>query len=279
MTSSHVSDSEHLPRPPGPGFLTLPERHSKPRRSGVTHLLDKGMSPQEVAEQLAAAGPYLDIWKFGWGTAYVDPNLDDKLALLRAGQVLACPGGTLLELAWHQGRIEEFFDWAEAVGFACIEVSCGTVTMPREEKSRLIAAAARRFTVLSEVGKKRELAPGVPGEWAADAYEDATAGSTWVVTEGRESGTVGLYDAKGAVRRDIAAAVIGAVGLEVALFEAPRKDQQAWLVRQFGANVNLGNIPAGDGIAVETLRLGLRSDTAVVGERELSGTESPAVRS
>lgn len=261
ITTSNVSDSERNLRPI---FLTLPERSSKPRRHGVTHLLDKGMSLVEAEQQLAAAGPYVDLWKFGWGTAYLDLQLAAKLDLLRERHVLACTGGTLLELSWHQGVVEQFFDWAQAVGFPCIEVSCGTVAMPRAEKSALIAAAARRFTVVSEIGKKHEVARVDADEWAVDAYEDATAGSTWVVMEGRESGTVGLYDADGTVRGDIASAVVGAIGLDMALFEAPRKDQQAWLIHRFGANVNLGNIAAGDVMPVETLRLGLRSDTADV---------------
>lgn len=270
MTIPNMSDSERNPRP---AFLTLPARSGKPRRQGVTHLLDKGLSEAETEQQLMAAGPYIDIWKFGWGTAYLDLQLERKLALLRENNVLACTGGTLLELAWHQGVVEAFFDWAEAAGFNCVEVSCGTVPMARSEKSRLIRAATGRFTVLSEIGKKNETARVTPDEWAADAHADALAGSTWVVTEGRESGTVGLYDADGGVRSDLAAAVVGAVGLDMALFEAPRKDQQAWLIQRFGADVNLGNVAAGDALAVETLRLGLRSDTSAMGER---GATTPA---
>jgi phosphosulfolactate synthase len=251
-------------RKTAPAFLTLPDRTAKPRRLGVTHLLDKGLSVGETRERLAAAAAYIDIWKFGWGTAYVDPDLESKIALLRENNVLTCTGGTLLELAWHQRRVDEFFGWAESVGFPCVEVSCGSVSMERAEKSRLIKEAARHFTVLSEIGKKNETSRVSADEWASDAYADATAGSTWVITEGRESGTVGLYDADGAVRGDIADAVVGSVGLDVALLEAPRKDQQTWLIKRFGSNVNIGNVAAVDALAVETLRLGLRSDTAQV---------------
>lgn len=264
MTNVNMSDSEYHS---SPGFLLLPDRNIKPRRGGVTHLLDKGLSPDEASQQLAVAAPYIDIWKFGWGTAYLDRGLDDKLSLLRENDVLACTGGTLLELAWHQGAVAEFFAWAEGVGFPCIEVSCGMVSMARSEKSRLISEAAKQFTVLSEIGRKNETSRVVPDEWAVDAYEDASAGSSWVVTEGRESGTVGLFDADGTVRGDMAAAVAEAVGLEMALFEAPRKDQQSWLIQEFGANVNIGNVAAGDALAVETLRLGLRSDTASLEDR------------
>lgn len=249
-----------------PDFLTLPGRTAKPRRHGVSHVLDNGMSAAEAEQRLAAASAWIDIWKFGWGTAYIDPSLEAKLELLAAQGVLACVGGTLLEISWRQGVVEEFWDWAEAAGFPCVEVSCGTVPMSRADKDKLIGSAASRFTVLTEVGLKDPTVPPSAARWAADARADLAAGARWVITEGRESGTVGLYDATGEVRADLADAVAEAAGLENVLFEAPRRAQQAWLIRRFGPNVNLGNIPPADALAVETLRLGLRSDTAFPGE-------------
>ncbi|TQS19091.1 phosphohydrolase [Microbispora hainanensis] len=244
-----------------PDFLALPPRVEKPRRHGVSHVLDNGMSVAEVEQRLAAAAASIDLWKFGWGTAYVDPSLGEKLDLLAAHQVLACTGGTLLEISWRQGVLDRFMDWAEAVGFPCVEVSCGSVEMSRADKDKIIEAAASRFLVLSEVGLKDPAPAPSAREWAADARADTEAGATWVLTEGRESGTVGLFDAEGRVRADIADAVVSAAGLRATLFEAPRKAQQAWLIRRYGANVNLGNIQPADALAVETLRLGLRSDT------------------
>lgn len=243
-----------------PDFLELPPRTQKPRRYGVSHVLDNGMSAAEAEQRLAAAAS-IDLWKFGWGTAYVDPSLGAKLDLLAAHQVLACTGGTLLEISWLQGALDRFLDWAEAVGFPCIEVSCGSVEMSRADKDKVIDTVASRFLVLSEVGRKDPAATPSAGTWAADARADREAGATWVLTEGRESGTVGLFDPAGRVRAEIADAVVSAVGLRATLFEAPRKAQQAWLIRRYGANVNLGNIQPADVLAVETLRLGLRSDT------------------
>ena len=253
----------HPESPPSrrPVFLTLPERTAKPRRTGVTHLLDNGISLAETEQRLAAASDSIDIWKLGWGTAYLDPSLDAKLALLSKHGVLACPGGTLLEIAWRQGVAGEFFDWAEAVGFPAIEVSCGSVSMTRDVKDTLIGAAATRFTVLAEVGRKDPTAPVSAKEWARDAAADVAAGAHWVVTEGRESGTVGLFTAQGDVRPGIVDAVVASVGLDTLLFEAPQRAQQAWLIRHLGPDVNLGNINLGDALSVEALRLGLRSDT------------------
>ncbi|MEP6815931.1 MAG: phosphosulfolactate synthase [Marmoricola sp.] len=244
-----------------PDFLRLPERTTKPRRLGVTHVLDNGMPLAEVEQRLTTNADSIDIWKFGWGTAYVDPALDAKLALLREHTVLACTGGTLLEVAWRDGAARQLMEWARRVGFPCMEVSCGTIAIPREAKSQLIRSTADHFTVLAEVGAKDPRSPVTPAGWAEDAAADRDAGAAWVVTEGRESGTVGLFDPSGEVRAEVAQAVVDAVGLETVLFEAPRRAQQGWLIRRYGANTNLGNISPAEVLAVETLRLGLRSDT------------------
>jgi len=248
-------------RPSLPGFLDLPERTEKPRDHGVCHVLDGGLSVAEVEQRLAAAGPYVDIWKFGWGTAYVDPAVVDKVELLREHGVKACTGGTLLEIAWRKGAAHRLMEWADEVGFECMEVSCGSVPISRDVKSLMIQTVAKTFTVLAEVGSKDASAEVDPKQWAADAAADRDAGAHWVVTEGRQSGTVGLFNADGSVRSWVADAVVAAVGVETVLFEAPQRAQQAWLINHFGANVNLGNIDPAEVLGVECLRLGLRSDT------------------
>jgi phosphosulfolactate synthase len=244
-----------------PGFLRLPVRTVKPRTWGLLHVLDDGMSLAEARQHLDAAAPVIDIWKFGWGTAYLDQDLGRKLDLLARNGVRACTGGTLLEIAWAQGAVTDFLDWAQAAGFPCVEVSCGTVAMTRREKSGLISAAAERFSVLAEIGSKDAAATVLPHQWAADARADLSAGADYVITEGRGTGTVGLYEPGGAVRTDVADAVVLAAGAGRVLFEAPQQAQQSWLIRRYGANVNIGNIRPAAALSVEALRLGLRSDT------------------
>jgi phosphosulfolactate synthase len=244
-----------------PGFLMVPPRARKPRRGGVTHVLDKGLPPADAARLLGVCGEYVDVWKFGWGTAYLDPGLAEKLAVLREHDVLGCTGGTLLEVAWHQGVVDRYLAWAEELGFPCVEVSCGVAPIGAAEKRRLIETAAARFVVLAEIGSKDPEAEVSPGDWAAAAAADRDAGATWVVTEGRESGTVGLFSPGGDVRGELVEAVVDAVGVETVVFEAPRKDQQAWLIRQLGPDVGLGNIAPAETLGVEALRLGLRADT------------------
>ncbi len=250
-----------------PTFLSLPRRTAKPRRSGITHVLDKGLPVRDVAPLLAVCGAYVDVWKLGWGTAYLDPGLVAKLAVLDAHGVLACAGGTLLEVAWQQGAVEPYLDWAAEVGFPCVEVSRGVADMPLAAKQALVERAAERFIVLAEVGAKDPGAEVGAQAWAAEAAADLDAGATWVVTEGRESGTVGLFHPDGSVRDDVVEAVVAAVGVGTTVFEAPLKEQQAWLIRRFGPDVNLANVPPGDALGVEALRLGLRADTFDAGVR------------
>jgi phosphosulfolactate synthase len=246
---------------PGPDFLDLPARTAKPRRTGITHVLDAGVPLREAADLLEMCGTYVDVWKLGWGVAYLDPNLAAKLELLAAHRVLASPGGTLLEIAWAQGRSAEFLDWACARGFPCVEVSAGTVPMDAPAKRRLIAEAAERFIVLAEVGAKDPAARLPPAEWAADVAGDLEAGATWVLAEGRASGTVGIYSESGSVREDVVEAMAAAAGIDCLVFEAPREDQQAWFIRRFGPDVNLANIRPAAALGLETLRLSLRADT------------------
>ncbi len=249
---------------PDPSFLDLPARRAKPRTTGLTHVLDPGMPPGAVTDLLASAAAHLDIWKVGWGTAYVDATLERKLALLAGHGIPVCLGGTLLEIAWAQGRARECLAWARDAGFALVEASRGTVEMSLTEKRELIALAAADFTVLAEVGTKAPGEQHAARTWPVEALSDLDAGASLIVTEGRQSGTVGTFDASGRVRPDVVEAVVAAVGVDRVVFEAPRSSQQAWFIRRFGPGVNLGNVALSDLLSVETLRLGLRSDTAAV---------------
>ncbi len=248
-----------------PSFLDLPARPPKPRIAGLTHVLDKGLPAADLTARLDTSGQFIDVWKFGWGTAYLDPGVEAKLAILAQHGIRSCVGGTLLEVAWSQDKVAEFLAWAEALGFACIEVSRGAVAMPLDEKRDLIALARHAgragFTVLSEVGAKDPAASALPSEWADEVSGDLAAGAALVLTEGRESGTVGMFRGDGSVRSDLVEALVQSVGLAQLVFEAPRKDQQAWFINRFGPEVNLANVAIDETLGLEALRLGLRADT------------------
>ena len=247
---------------PAPDFLALPPRRAKPRQVGLTHVIDKGLSEMALRSILDGLGPSIDIVKFGWGTAYVSLALPAKLEACRAAGVFACPGGTLLELAASQGKVSEFADWASAAGFDTVEISDGTIDFGRARRSALIRRLAVDFRVLAEVGSKDPSAPVDPFTWAAEMQEDLEAGAAYVIAEGRESGTVGIYDSKGQVREALVDRIVERVPVDRIIFEAPNKAHQAWFVDRFGADANIGNVNPDDVLGVETLRRGLRADTA-----------------
>lgn len=249
------------------GVVTAPEtRQPKPRLTGVTMVIDKGLGSRETEDLLRGAGDYVDLWKLGFGTAllYSQEGLRAKIECARRHDVLIYPGGTLLELAVHQGRGEAFIERVAELGFTAMEVSEGTVELDRITRRRLITkGVACGLVVLSEVGKKDTSRP-LDVDAAADAIrEDLDMGASWVIVEGRDSGRgVGVYDEHGRVRTDTVEGLIARVGnVERLMWEAPQVTQQNGWLQRFGPNVNLGNVQPPDIISLEATRQGLRGDT------------------
>ena len=243
-------------------FLSLPERTAKPRRRGLTHVIDRGLPIATLESLLDVAGAHIDFVKFGWGTAYVSRHIRAKVVACQEANVRTCIGGTLLELASAQGKLRDFVRWADSLGFDAVEVSEGTVELGPGIKEGLIGALSRDFCVLAEVGSKDAATQVRPAAWAVQMQRDLDAGAAFVIAEVRESGTVGLYGPDGTVREQLVGTLLSRVPAERIIFEAPAGDQQKWFVRRLGIDVNLGNVPPDEVIALETLRRGLRSDTA-----------------
>jgi phosphosulfolactate synthase len=229
------------------------------RNGGLTHVIDKGLGPRGWEDVLATSGSHIDIVKLGWGTAYVTDNLREKLDVLRGKPVVL--GGTFFEVVYARGRLEEYKRWLSDLGLTHVEISDGTIEIPRERKLGLIAEFSREFTVLSEVGSKDSSVEYCAEEWTQWLREELDAGAWKVITEAREGGTAGIFDAGGGMRTELIGEIADAVGIDDIVFEAPTKAAQAWFVKQFGPEVNLGNIPPDEVIPLETLRLGLRGDT------------------
>lgn len=242
-------------------FLDLPERGAKPRERGLTHVLDKGLSVAEVDGLMEVAGAAVDIVKLGWGTALVSGNLEAKLARYRAHDVPVVLGGTLTELALRDGRLDGLVAWCKQLGIAHVEISDGTIALPLERKLELISALARDFTVFSEVGSKDDERIMAPYRWVEEIEQELDAGAWKVIAEARESGTAGIFRPDGEVRMGLIDEIAHAIDPDRILFEAPQRRQQVWFIKRFGREVNLGNIAPADVLSLETLRLGLRSDT------------------
>ena len=231
----------------------------EPRSGGLTHVLDKGLGPRAWEDVLETAGVYIDVVKLGWGTAYVTPNLRRKLEVLSGKPVVI--GGTFFEVVYVKDKVDEYKRWLTDLGLTHVEISDGTVEIPREEKLELIADLARDFTVLSEVGSKDSDVNFAPYLWVQWIKEELQAGAWKVITESRESGTAGIFRPSGEMRTGLIDEIVNEVAVADLIFEAPTKASQAWFVKEFGPTVNLGNIPPDEVIPLETLRLGLRGDT------------------
>jgi phosphosulfolactate synthase len=231
----------------------------EPRSGGLTHVLDKGLGPRAWEDVLETSGVYIDVVKLGWGTAYVTPNLRRKLEVLRDKPVVI--GGTFFEVVYVKDKVDEYKRWLSDLGLTHVEISDGTVEIPREEKLELIADLARDFTVLSEVGSKDSDVNFAPYLWVQWIKEELEAGAWKVITESRESGTAGIFRPSGEMRTGLIDEIVNEVAFADLIFEAPGKSAQAWFVKEFGPTVNLGNIPPDEVIPLETLRLGLRGDT------------------
>ena len=219
------------------------------------------MSVAEVDSLLEVASGIVDLIKLGWGTALVSPNLKAKLERYAAAGVPVVLGGTLTELAIRQGRVEGLVAWMRELGLRHVEISDGTIAIEAPVKRELIERLAREFTVLSEVGSKDAEFIMPPYVWVEQIESDLAAGAWKVIAEARESGTAGIYRASGEVRTGLIEEIAHAVEPERLIFEAPRREQQVWLLGHFGTECNLGNIAPADALSLETLRLGLRSDT------------------
>jgi phosphosulfolactate synthase len=241
------------------------------RDGGLTHVLDKGLGPRAWEDVLETAGAYIDIVKLGWGTAWVTGNLERKLDVLRGKPVVI--GGTFFEVVYARDKLDEYKRWLQRHQITHVEISDGTLDIPRERKLELIAEFARDFTVLSEVGSKDSDVVFAPYQWVQWLKEEKEAGAWKVITEAREGGSAGIFRKDGDMRTGLIEEIAHEIAVDDIVWEAPTKASQAWFIKHFGPSVNLGNIPPEEVIPLETLRLGLRGDTL---KEVLLGDPSPA---
>jgi phosphosulfolactate synthase len=224
-------------------------------------VIDRGLSVAEVDGLIEVAGDSVDVVKLGWGTAVVSANLKPKLERFAAHGIPVVLGGTLTEIAIRQGRVDGLIAWLRELGLRHVEISDGTITLEPDVKRELIERLSREFIVLAEVGSKDTDFIMAPYIWVEQIERDLAAGAWKVIAEARESGTAGIYRANGEVRTGLIDEIAHAIDPDRIIFDAPLQRQQVWLLTRFGTECNLGNIAPADVLSLETLRLGLRSDT------------------
>jgi phosphosulfolactate synthase len=240
----------------------MPERTQSPRSHGLTMVMDKGMGIADVHNFLSVAQPYVDIMKLGFGTAYVTNNLKEKLSIYKEHQIPVYFGGTLFEAFIVRNQLEDYINSAKEFGVNLVEVSDGSISIPHEEKCRLIERLVKEgFTVLSEVGSKDASHVMPPYKWIEQMDAELKAGSTYVIAEAREAGNIGIYRGTGEVREGLVQEILTKIPAEKIIWEAPQKAQQLYFLELLGCNVNLGNIAPNEIIPLEAMRIGLRGDT------------------
>ena len=239
----------------------LPDRSEKPRRNGVTMVMDKGISLRQAEDFLDASADYVDFVKLGFGTSIVSKNVKEKVKLYKDAGMKVFVGGTLFEAFVIRDKFEDYLRYIDDLGLDAAEVSDGSIELEHEQKCEYITRLARDYTVLSEVGSKEEGVIIHPARWIKMMQNELSAGAFKVIAEARESGTVGIFHKNGSAHSMLITRIVNKVKIENIIWETPQKSQQVYFIKLFGCDVNLGNIAVDDVIPLETLRLGLRGDT------------------
>ncbi|MBC7849002.1 MAG: phosphosulfolactate synthase [Chitinophagaceae bacterium] len=239
----------------------IPDRVPQPRMSGLTMVMDKGLSIQEVHNFLSVCKPHVDIVKLGFGTSFVTPNLREKIDVYHSYGIPIYFGGTLFEAFLVRNQFDDYIAVCKDYGISYMEVSDGSITIPHAEKCGYIEKLTRHGTVLSEVGSKDAAHIIPPYKWIELMQAELQAGSTYVIAEAREAGNVGIYRGSGEVREGLVQEILTQIPGEKIIWEAPQKAQQLYFIELLGCNANLGNIAPYEVIPLETMRIGLRGDT------------------
>ncbi len=239
----------------------IPERPIKPRNSGITMVMDKGLSIREAEDFMSVGSEYTDYVKLGFGTSLITPGFDWKIKLYKKAGTIPYFGGTLFEAFIIRDMFREFVEFLDKYEIELVEISDGSYDIEHKMKLEYINKLSEKRTIISEVGSKKKNVIYTPDEWVAMMKTELEAGSVKVIAEARESGTVGIYNEDGSANDTIICSIAEHVRLDNVIWEAPLKSQQVWFIKNFGANVNLGNIAPAEIIPLESLRLGLRGDT------------------
>jgi phosphosulfolactate synthase len=224
-------------------------------------VMDKGLSIEEAKNFLSVAHPHIDIIKLGFGTAFVTPDLRQKIEIYQGYDIPVYFGGTLFEAFLIRNQFQDYINICKDYKITYVEVSDGSIDIPHAEKCGYIEKLTTVGTVLSEVGSKDAAHIIPPYKWIELMKAELEAGSTYVIAEARESGNVGIYRGSGEVREGLVQEILTQIPEERIIWEAPQKAQQLYFLELIGCNVNLGNIAPSEVIPLEAMRIGLRGDT------------------
>lgn len=235
-------------------------------------IIDKGLPLGFFADVIESQSDHFDFVKFGWGTSVVTNNFQRKLDILKEAGVDFYLGGTLFEKYILQDRFDEFRSLCQAYGSRFVEVSNGTIELSNDDKADYVKRLTDDFIVISEVGSKDSVTSETmaPTKWINYIQSDIDAGAALVTLETREGGKGGICRSNGELRYGLVEDILSSsIDHERLLFEAPSTELQSYFVQRVGTDVNLGNIAISDIVPLETIRLGLRSETLLAFEASL----------
>lgn len=248
--------------------IPVPDRQGKPREKGITMMIDWGLNLRTQLDCLEAGGAYIDEAKIAAGIGRLMPlyYLRKKVSLYENDGILTFPGGLFAELAIAQGNFEKFLEGAKEVGFSAVEISDNLLELTSEKKKAAISLAVKEFgfKVMGEVGKKEGSVSGE--EMIRDIEGCLQAGALKVLLEAHE-----LFS--GEIKKDIIEMIAKRVPLDCIIFELPvlvlpgsSRDLKhrvlAWLVKEFGTEVNIANVEWDEIFITELVRRGMAGDTS-----------------
>ena len=239
----------------------MPSREKKERQFGLTMVMDKGISLRQAEDMIASSSEYIDLVKLGFGTSVFSTQVKEKVKLYHEAKIKVYLGGTLFEACYVRGELDKYRKYIDSLGIEMVEVSDGSMSLDHKKKCALITEYAKNYKVLSEVGSKEEGILISPAKWIKMMQAELDAGSWKVIAEARESGNVGIYRPSGQAHVMLINKILSKINGNDIIWEAPKKAQQVYFIKNCGSNVNLGNIAENETIPLECLRMGLRGDT------------------
>ncbi|MFA8438867.1 phosphosulfolactate synthase [Pueribacillus sp. YX66] len=250
------------------GSLILPYRTRKNREYGLTSVADFGMPSGVLKNVLDDYAAFIDFAKLGVGTGYITPNVKEKINLYKQYNVEPYCGGTLFEKAYIQSKVDEYLFFLKNLDIHWVEISTGVIKIPIEERILIVEKIKQDFNVIGEVGSKDVSIEMNANEWELEMKELINAGCQYVIAEGRDSGTAGIYNTDGEVKQELIETMSTNINNNKIIFEAPTPKSQMFFINLLGPNVNLGNVKLHDVLLLEAQRCGLRAETFFLEERK-----------
>ena len=251
-------------------FIRMNEREGKPRTRGITEIRGPYYTPmgkRYLEDVLETMGDYVDSLKFAGGSFTLMPekHLKEIIDLAHRYNVLVSTGG-FIEHVLTQGPavVNRYIEECRNVGFDILEISSGFITIPVDDWLRLVEQVQRAgLKAKPEVG----IQFGAGGASAAEELEsEGTRDVDWAISQARKFLDAGAYmimiESEGITenvktwRTDVAARIIGALGLEKVMFEAADPEVFAWYIKNYGPEVNVF-VDHSQIVQLECLRAGI----------------------